>query len=549
MYCPRIQDAQKLAESLQFVSAGANVQNYISRISILLISITLGAGALAQEEAPMHSDTTAVGGRGFAPEDVDKARTSLKKMEKQYREVKMETITAQWMKDLVRGLQEGRLSDKLAQVLISEESYTTEEALAAFGPPLDPKDPNSNLLGKLGDDDARMISKEYTLIRKQLRKETLERLIAQLRKSTDPRVQALANAVERAQYESLRSYDVAVHKIDNDPKQRTPICFTCGEDVALNNVDPGLHDPKEIAKGRTDTTGQDYHFDMAMYAAAKEAMVYARLDVAGDEPAFFNGAFGRTSDGRTVQLAFQDKDKHGNSMPLRPVALTAPGEDIEVSARRAEDPAFLNAARQHYIDETKANGGKWAPGYTPAQKNQIAAFMDKTNPGSPYMKQAEQTALAVAEARKKSKGDLDLRGGKAPVTKEVMNYLKSLVNEPPNADYYTPRQLAQTLGLMHPVTGEPLFVGRGPNSHAAPHYGVKVDWIAISNLKRTHPEEYKQIMERLNDVYNGSVYHYKIVNNHVSTVNGQQVVSADGYCLWCYLWNSPEAAGKMTKRQ
>jgi len=442
------------------------------------------------------------------------ARTQLEVMRKNS-ENQIDGFVALSIQDLLRGLDKGGLHEKLKVIITGGEDFTDKEKNATFLK----KGETLNELEKLNPKEREEISVEYTLIRKKLREQFLDALAKKLitKEKEDPRLADLANAIELVKEANLGAYDKAVARIKQQRMER-PICFTCGEPVGPDDAEP------------------PWEYFEALGKAATEALVKLELDNESGRGPFANNKYYRTSAGTIIP-----KDRVG----LR--------DDGELEARatatdphgvlRGKDPFLINHNRELWFASTKQNGGEWDPNVSKEMKLKVNAFLRKTDPGTPYMKEIESTKLAAPSSIPNSTGGHHTPGTD-PKTEVVKNYLESLGGDAPSfLAFPVPENLAAVLGLKYTTpTGEASYLKyKGKNSYLLPghEFGVEVDWKAIDVADLA---EKNRAMAILWDIYQGDVHSYKVANDkYISATES----SRDGYCVYCNLTNNAESVKRM----
>ncbi len=243
-------------------------------------------------------------------------------------------------KSLVEKLEKGKPSQLLASLenlLVNNELYTEKEQDDVFG--------SKEKYAAIGDKAG--VATSYTQARKLLRQTYLDAVAAELRKSSDVRVTALADVVERTKAASAEAYDFAVTRI-HDEKRDKPICFSCGEH-------------------KTD----DYDFHDKMDEAAKAALLKYGFSDGTTKSAWYDGdGYGRTSSGDVVLVGLLD-----NGQPL-----------LHRNPQTAgiQDPALTEEMKKYFRGELAQHGNQRPAHWTEGQHRAVTHLLKDTwkNPNS-----------------------------------------------------------------------------------------------------------------------------------------------------------------------
>ncbi|MEZ4752368.1 MAG: hypothetical protein R3B54_17570, partial [Bdellovibrionota bacterium] len=346
----------------------------------------------------------------------------------------------------------------------------------------------------LSKEDKKLAALAYTEARKKLRLAMLTDLAKALEAQGDPRGILLADAVRATIKESQRSYDLAIQNISDNDLDR-PICFTCGEPVAKDDVP--LREGEDMP----------YDFYQAMGDAATAALKVAKIQTSGGSvavPHFNPSRKSFTYDGES----FFERGKEG----ARTIS-KSPSGSLQL-AEGAAAPKSLDTSR-------------------PDQKELLDLWLD-------YRNSPDKHKVGAKLPVTKNPSDLASKTGNAEQDK-VNAFVASnrALNKSIGDLYPTADLMAKALGLVD-EKGESLLVHKfdhwakddnGQPKEGFNEYGVSVRWKDIDKLPAAKRSEVLRILKA---IQKGSISDYKIVRQNEE---GKQI----GYCLWCNLNNDSAA--------
>lgn len=424
-------------------------------------------------------------------------------------------LVAKWYAEyLSRGLEDGTVYEKLASLLkgysagditkeiesnpegelakalnglsplaYGEENFTNAELEAVFG---------ESFYSALNKEEQRQIAMEYHASRWKTRDALLRAIQAELGKSSDPRDNALAKAVEGVYPTFREAYAIAIERVKeakrDDGQLITPICFTCGEHNFFEN---------ESVSHR-----EAYGFETEMDRIALSVTVAQHLASADDESgpatAFFNpGSFSRLSTGQIVKTQITD---NGELLAYT----TDPNGEFEARRMLGQDERLSKSVRDYY-QEVKKDG--WPSTWNQNTIKMVEALLTRTDPNAPPK---PPTALAVPRT-------VPEQPPQRRTAATVPSYIESVktLNQSQLAQKFpTPEKVAEAVGLVDP-DGRP-YVTRGS------YYGVYIDWTRIRAQSAAEQQRVQQIFREIA----GSRITYFKVETRAGVI---------GHCLYCHL--------------